>query len=325
MRVIIYGAGAIGGVVGGHLARVGHNITLIGRPGHVRATQEHGLRLVTPTNTYILPVPAVTTPAHIDFGPDDVVFLCVKGQNTEEALADLRAVVEDVPVFCFQNGVSNEEVATRYFPRVYGVRVFVAAVYLTDGEVIARRDPPGWLIVGRYPAGTDDLSEATASMLRSAGFFTMLTPDVMPYKWGKLMRNLVNAVGAITDATGDDVDIIARAVRQEARDILAQAGIRWISEKELAVEWPDSTIQPRSSLPIKAQNSTWQSLARRQGTVEADFLNGEVVRLAKKLGRQAPVNEGLLRISQEMAVNRETPGKYTPGQLGALLGLEHSS
>ena len=322
MRVIIYGAGAIGGVVGGHLSRVGQDVTFIGRPGHMNAIQQRGLSLVTPTATYTLRVPVVTAPRQIDFGPGDVVFLCMKGQGTEEALRELQAVVEDVPIFCFQNGVHNEEVAAGYFPQVYGVKVLVGAVYLTDGEVAAHRDPPGWLIVGRYPKGVDDRAEAIGTQLRAAGFITMVTPDVMPYKWGKLLRNLGNSIGAITDSTGDDVAVIGRAARQEAREVLSQAGIHWISDKDLAQEWPDSTSKPRSSLPAGARNSTWQSLARRQGTVEADYLNGEIVRLARGLGREAPINEGLLRISHQMAADREPPGKYSAAQLSVLLGLE---
>lgn len=321
MQVVIYGAGAIGGVVGGHLARAGHKVTLVARPSHVAAIREHGLRLVTPEDTHVLKVPAVTSPGDVDFGPGDVVFICTKGQNTEEALQELRLVNKDVPVFCFQNGVRNEEIATQYFPRVYGVKVFVAAAYLTDGEVVSRADPPGWLIIGCYPTGTDELANTVATMLRSAGFFTMVTPDVMPYKWGKLMQNLGNAIGAITNATRDDMKAIADAARGEARQILVQAGIRWVSHKELAREWPESTAEPRSSLPIGPQNSTWQSLARRQGSVEVDSLNGEIVRLAKRLGREAPINESLVRICQEMAASRETPGKYTPVELSSLLGL----
>ncbi|MEK7847519.1 MAG: 2-dehydropantoate 2-reductase [Chloroflexota bacterium] len=321
MRAVIYGAGAIGGVVGGHLARAGHQVVLIGRPGHVAAIQQHGLRLVTPTQTYPLQVPAVTSPGLIDFRTDDVVFLCLKGQGTEQAMRDLQAVVGDVPIFCFQNGVRNEEIASQFFPRVYGVRVFVGAAYLTDGEAIAKRDPPGWLVMGRYPAGTDGLVEAVAAMVRSAGFFALVSPDVMPYKWGKLMLNLANAASAITDAREKDIAPIVGAAQQEARELLAQAGIRWISEEELAREWPERNIQPRSSTPVGPQNSTWQSLTRRQGTVETELLNGEIVRVARRLGRQAPVNEGLLRISQEMAASREVPGKYTPAQLCALLGL----
>ena len=320
--MIIYGAGGIGGVVGGHLARVGHQVVLIGRPGHMNAIGEHGLRLVTPVGIHTLRLPAVTDPDQISFQPDDVVLLCMKSQNTDEALRDLRSVTEDIPIFCLQNGVLNEEIASKYFPRVYGVMVRVGAVYLTDGEVIARRDPPGWLIIGCYPTGTDDLVEVVAANLRTAGFCVMTTPDIMPYKWGKLMSNLANAIGAITNARGEDSNQIARAARDEAIRILAQADIRWVSDGQLAMEWSDFSVPPRSTLSTEAQSSTWQSLARGRDTVETDFLNGEIVRLAERLGVRAPVNEALLHISQEMATKGERPGKYTPTELRRLIGLE---
>lgn len=322
IRAIIYGAGAIGGVVAGHLALTGTDVILIGRPGHMNAIQESGLRFVTPVGTHILRLPVVTAPEQIDFRPEDVVLLCVKGQNTDEALRELRAVVEDVPVFCLQNGVRNEEIAAKYFPGVYGVMVRVGGVYVTDGEVIARRDPPGWLIMGRYPTGTDDLVETVAARLRDAGFHVLVTPDVMPYKWGKLMGNLANAIGAITNERGGENINIIRAVQREAREVLAQADIRWVAGEELVQQWPEITNQPRSSLNTKEQSSTWQSLARRQGTVETDFLNGEIVRLAKRLGVQAPVNGTLLRISKQMAAKGELPGKYTSAELRHLIGLD---
>ena len=321
MRLIIYGAGAIGCVVGGHLARTGHDVLLIGRPGQVSVINEPGLNLITPAGSYILRIPAVTGPDRIDFRTDDVVFLCMKGHDSEEALRNLKAVAEDVPIFCLQNGVRNEEIAANYFPRVYGVMVRVGAAYLNDGEVFSKRDPPGWFVIGRYPEGTDELVENVAAKLRTAGFFAKTTPDVMPYKWGKLIGNVGNAVGAITDARGDDVAPITRAAQQEFRDILTQAGVRWVSGKELAIEWPEITAPLRGELDDYPRSSTWQSLARKKGAVETEFLNGEVVKLARGLGRQAPINEMLLGISQEMAANHELPGKYTPAQLSELLGL----
>ncbi|UCB43886.1 MAG: ketopantoate reductase family protein [Dehalococcoidales bacterium] len=323
MRLIIYGAGGIGCVVGGHLARTGHDVVLVGRPGHVQAISEHGLRLITPTGTYTLQIPAVTEPDQIDYKFDDVVLLCVKGQSTEEALRDLKAVTEDLPIFCLQNGVRNEEIVVQHFPRVYGVMVRVGAVYLTEGEVIARRDPPGWLITGCYPEGTDELVELVATQLRTASFYVKTTPDVMPYKWGKLLGNLNNAIGAITNVRGNDIEPIIRAARQEFREVLKKADIRFIPAEEVAQEWPAITEPLRGRINTEAQSSTWQSLARGQGTVETEFLNGEIVRLAKKLGMQAPVNEALMHISQEMAANHEPPGKYTPAQLCDLLGLDH--
>jgi len=288
------------------------------------AIREHGLRLITPGGTHILPMMAVTEPSQIDFGPEDVVFLCVKGQDTEKALRTLRAQIEDIPVFCFQNGVRNEEVASRYFPRVYGVAVSVGSVFINDGEVIARYDPPGFHIMGVYPRGTDDLVNTVATDLRDAGFLVGVTPDIMPYKWGKLLLNLNNAVGAITNVRGNGNERITRAARQEAESVLAKAGIHWASvlSKDLVEPWPEIVGQPRKVLKVEAQSSTWQSLVRQRGTVEADLLNGEIVRVAERLGFRAPINEKLLNIVKEMAASRELPGKYTPAELCRQVGLE---
>ena len=72
MRYIIYGAGGIGSIMGGHLARTGHDVILIGRPGHVSVINNNGLRLITPTGTYVLRIPAVTNLSQIDFTTGDV-------------------------------------------------------------------------------------------------------------------------------------------------------------------------------------------------------------------------------------------------------------
>ena len=322
MRYIIYGAGGIGSIMGGHLFRTGQDVILIGRTGHINAINNNGLCLITPTGTHVLQIPSVTAPEQIEFRPDDVVFLCMKGQDTGAALQNLKAVIADIPVFCFQNGVRNEEIAAEYFARVYGVMVRVGAVYLTDGEVVARRDPPGWYIIGRYQEGTDELAETVADDLRTAGYYIRTVADVMPYKWGKLMANTGNAVGAITSGSWQDMMPVFRAVSAEAAEVVEKAGIKWISQEQVAKDWPEITEPLRGQLNTEAQSSTWQSLARHQGTVETDFLNGEIVRVAKQLGLKAPLNEKLVEISREMAANHEPPGKYTLAQLSEMLGLE---
>ncbi len=320
MRYIIYGAGGIGSIMGGHLARTGHQVVLIGRPGHVTAIKNQGLRLITPIEIYVLRIPAVTGPDQVDFTPGDVVCLCMKGQDTEQALKDLKKITADVPIFCFQNGVRNEEIASRYFPNVYGVMVRVGAVYLNDGEVIARRDPPGWYIIGRYPERTDPLVDTVAGDLRAAGYLIRTSADVMPYKWGKLMANLSNAIGAITGDERGNTRSLYRAVFEEARLIVEKAGIKWISQGQVASDWPE-TNTVRGQLHTEAQSSTWQSLARRQGSIETEFLNGEIVRVAKRLGLEAPLNQKLVEISEKLAASHELPGKYSIEQLGKILGL----
>ena len=321
MRFIIYGAGGIGSIMGGHLARTGHDVILIGRSGHVAAINKNGLHLVTPTGTYTLRIPAVTSPNRIEFTGEDVVCLCMKGQDTEAALEGLKASTKNLPIFCFQNGVRNEEIATHYFSRVYGVMVRVGAVYLEDGEVIARRDPPGWYIIGRYPKGTDNILETVAQRLQVAGYLVQTVTDVMPYKWGKLMGNIGNAIGAITNSDWNSTMLIFRAAMEEAQDIVNRAGINWISQEQVAKDWPEITAPLRGSLNTEAQSSTWQSLARHQGSVETEFLNGEIVRVGRRLGMKAPINEKLMQVTLEMAKNHEEPGKFTPSELSSILGL----
>ena len=322
MRIVIYGAGAVGGVVGGLLALSGIPVVMIGRPGNVNTIQEQGLRVVTPIKTQIVRLAAVTSPDQIDFGPDDVVFLCVKSQDTEKTMGDLQAVVKDVPIFCFQNGVRNEEIVSKYYHRVYGVMVKAGAVFTQDGEVRSPGAKPGRFVIGRYPEGTDSLVESVAVKLRNAGYEVLVTPEIMPYKWGKLVDNLNNAVGAITNTTGEEANSIARAAQKEGKEILSQACVRLIPIEEPQLQRPGITKQTgnvSSGMPL---GSTWQSLTRQQGTVETEFLNGEIVRIAKKLDKKAPINETLLHITTEMAVNHEPPGKYTPAELIKLLKLD---
>ena len=322
MRIIIYGAGAVGGVVGGLLALSGTPVVMVGRPQNVAAIRENGLKLITPVGTHIVQLAAVTSPDQIEFSPDDVVFLCVKGQDTDSAMRDLFALVTDVPVFCFQNGVRNEEIVSKYYPRVYGVMVKAGAVFIRDGEVESRGNPPGRFVLGRYPDGTDALVAAVAVRLRNAGYEAEVTPEIMPYKYGKLVENLANAVGAITNAAGPEANCIALAAQTEGKEILARAGIRWVPAKE-PTRKPSSNVTPPHDDPLgRPLGSTWQSLVRNQGTVETEFLNGEIVRLAAKFGTKAPVNQALLRITLEMAANHEKPGKYTPAELLKILKLE---
>ena len=293
---------------------------LIGRPGHVQAIQQHGLRFVTPGGTFVLNLPAVTSPDQITFAPGDVVLLCMKGQDTEAALHDLKAVVDDIPIFCFQNGVRNEEIVSRYFRQVYGVMVVIGAAYLRAGEVMCHRDPPGSVAIGCYPHGDDDLVRQVGAQLRRAGFIVLVTADVMRYKWGKLLGNLANAISAATDGR-DPGGRIAQAVRDEARRLMTQAGIAWTTWEEALLLQPDLRTATKGQLPVESHGSTWQSLMRGEGSVEADFLNGEIVRLAQRLGTEAPLNAALQRVVEEMAARGDKPGTYTPEQLASLLDL----
>src|SRR5262245_34043383 len=119
MRFIVFGAGAVGGVVGGRLAQHGHEVILIARRPQCEAIREHGLRIETSGGSSVIHVPTVEHPSEIRWNPDDIVLLTVKTQDAARALEDLAAAEANVSVVCMQNGVENERIALRRFADVY--------------------------------------------------------------------------------------------------------------------------------------------------------------------------------------------------------------
>jgi 2-dehydropantoate 2-reductase len=326
VRYVVYGAGAIGGGTGGHLFRTGHDTLLVGRPGHVGAITRDGLTLTTPEETYRLRVPAVSRPEDVGFRAGDVVLLCVKAQDAERALVEIRAAGGDpqtLPVFCCQNGIATEPAALRYFRHVYGVLNAVPGVFLEDGVVHnSSRGSAGFLEVGRFPQGSDDLAAEVAAALKRAGYGAQTNAAVMAAKGTKALIALGNAFGAITDERDEGAAgrAFRAAVRREGEACFTAAGIPFESQEtyDERVGANSGTTEAPPGLPRK-HGSSWQSLQRRQGTIESDFLNGEVVRLGRLRGIPAPHNEVLQEVSNAMAARREPPGAYTAEELADMV------
>src|SRR5215472_12987371 len=87
MRYIIIGAGAVGGTIGGCLFQAGHEVVLVARGAHLDALRTDGLRLATPLDTDVLPIPAVSGPAEVELRHDDVLILATKTQDVDAMLA----------------------------------------------------------------------------------------------------------------------------------------------------------------------------------------------------------------------------------------------
>src|SRR5205814_884656 len=190
---------AIGGVLGGRLAEHGHEVVLIGRGTQLAAVGEHGLRVESPAGSTTLHLPIVENPRQLGWSADDVVLLTMKTQDTSAALSNLAAVATmGVPVVCVQNGVENERLASRWFEHVYGICVMCPTGYLTPGVVQAWSSPvTGLLDIGRYPSGIDETAKAIAAALSASTFYSEARPDIMRWKYGKLLMNLGNANEAL--------------------------------------------------------------------------------------------------------------------------------
>ena len=172
MRFVVYGAGAIGGVVGARLFQHGYDVALIARGAHYEAIRDRGLRIQSPIDDVTLPIPVVDHPAQLSLTRDDVVFLAMKSQDTIGACEALDACAPpDIAVACFQNGVENERVVLRHYAGTYAVCVMSPTSHIDPGVVIAQSAPVGGLFdIGRYPSGLDDRAERIAAALNASTF-----------------------------------------------------------------------------------------------------------------------------------------------------------
>jgi 2-dehydropantoate 2-reductase len=302
MRYIVIGAGAVGGTIGARLYQGGHDVVLIARGAHYEALRRDGLRLITPESTETLDIPAADGP--VPTRDDDVLILATKSQDTISALAPWPS---GLPVVCAQNGVDNERMVLRRFERVYGMCVWLPAQHLEPGVVAAHGYPnSGMLHVGRYPQGVDDLAEQIVSDLGKHGLVARTSPDVMRWKYGKLIGNLANAVDALTGPVPGVAAVIDR-VKAEAETVLDRAGIPYsTNEDEIEARGHQVDVRPIEGI-TRGGGSSWQSLARSSGSIEADYLNGEIVLLGRQHGVPTPVNEVLRREANRFAREKLPP------------------
>jgi 2-dehydropantoate 2-reductase len=322
MRFIILGAGAIGGVVGAKLHQSGFDVTLIARGAHYEAIRENGLTIEQPHQSAVLAIPVVDSPDALEWSGEEVVMVATKSQDTAAALETLRhAAPASTPVACLQNGVENERAALRLFPNVYGAVVMAPTAHLESGIVQAYgARGTGVIDVGRYPSGLDALCEEIADALGAADFSSTARPDIMRFKYAKLLGNLGNAVDAICEPGPPSGEVIELA-QEEGRAALTAAGIEFVADEvnDVVRRWERLDVQAIAGRE-RAGSSTRQSIVRGAPTVETDYLNGEIALLGRLHGVRTPVNEALCELSARHVRERRAPGTVPAGAVLALAG-----
>jgi 2-dehydropantoate 2-reductase len=321
MRFVVFGAGAIGGLVGARLFQQGADVTLIARGDHARALAS-GLVLEAPGESVTLPIPVVTEARGVTWTDDTVVLLGVKGQHTEDALAQLVLVAPpDTPIVCMQNGVENERRVQRRFAQTYAMCVMCPATHVRPGVIQAHSAPvSGLLDLGRYPSGVNEVAQSIADALDAATFQSVARPDIMRWKYRKLLMNLPNAVEALCGSAGRG-SAVAEEAGREGRVVLEAAGIAVASAEEDRARRADHLQVRNTTSGEWGGGSSWQSLVRGTGSIEAEFLNGEIVLLGALHGVATPVNALLQRLAVEAAASGSPPGTWEVEQLAAAAGL----
>lgn len=332
MRFVIFGAGAVGSVIGAHLNRAGADVLLIGDGPHIDKVKADGLTLSGRYGEFVCRPAASCMLNDWDYRSDDIVFLAVKTYDTQVALEQLAAKVPtDTPMFCFQNTMSNEEMAAERFSRVYAVALHLGARYVFPGEVSHLGG--NTLVVGRYPEGQDETAKAVVAALNSSGREAILTDTIVPYKWAKFCVNLLNSPLAILGLSGAeamnriDTRRFLAEVFDEAHQVLSKAGTPMKTlpgDRPLPqmVEWLRGAYTPKP-LPERSQQvfpSMWQDIYCRRGRTEARYLNGRVAELGRQVSIDTPVNALLPGVVDGMAERRELPGTYALSELYRMLG-----
>lgn len=330
---MIVGAGAVGSTVGGFLSRAGSSVVCVARAAYVDALRQ-GVVLSLDGSETTVRSDAVGSLRDLDPNSRDIVIITTKSQATESVIDELAGVYENqIRVVCLQNGVRNEEIASRRFKNVYAGLVFFSAVQLAPDSVSL---PQGLTVaVGCYPGGIDDTARRLCDELTQAGFNASCSSHVMAMKWGKLVANLNNATHAITGYWLERgmAEVEMRGLMLEVRE----EGLRVLDAAGIDVEPPEGEPSPiriremteRLKLPHDASRvvdvpesrrtyaSMWQDLVLGRRSGEADFLNGEIVELGQRLAIPTPFNSALLEIVNGMFEKGLKPGLCTPAELRA--------
>lgn len=295
MKVCVLGAGSLGSTIGGALARTGNEVHFVGREAHMKAINDHGLVMVTPTGEEVAHPIGHTTPDGI--GPCDLVIVLCKAFDTAKTMEEGKELIgPDTAVMSLQNGLGAEDVLSGIVgaDHVIGGKTYIGGMLLEPGRVQATI-PGKDTLIGELDGSITPRVEAIGKAFEEAGMHCIVSDNIMGVIWDKLLVNV--ATGAVCGITrlpyGDmyqeeKLTAVATAAVQEGIQVAQAAGVALSSED------PQYSLElARKGLPDSFKPSMLQSLEKNRPT-EVGVINGAVVAQGKKYGVPTPVNETLV-------------------------------
>ena len=292
MRIAVFGAGGIGGYIGGRLAQTGEEVVLIARGEHLQAIQQRGLRVDSPKGDFVA-YPALATDDPNQVGEVDAVILGVKTWHVPEAAQAVHPMVgQATAVVPLQNGVD----APSQLAAVLGAEhvligiCTVRRLIVGPGHIRHMLDVDPNLQLGEMDNRSSDRVEGLRRVLENAGLSVAVPPAIHAALWEKFMAFAVaSGMGAITRETTEvwrTLPETRKMAEVAAYELLAVARARSIAISEKAVEAVmrllDSVAQGHTTSVVK------DIMDGKPSELEATV--GVVVRLSQEVGVDTPVN-----------------------------------
>ena len=334
MKFAVIGLGAIGSIVGGLLTKSGEDVVLIGKKYQVEIINQKGIRIDGFNDTILVENVHASNDLSV-ISNVDVVIICIKSQDTQNFANDLKKFVKkSALLISLQNGVRNLEILRNITGnKAISSAILFNALYTKPGEV--QFTIKGGLLLGSDNS-TYDVVNRLVTSLKKEGLESKIVDNIEGYAWSKLIVNLQNAVTALTGQTiGESIiDKDSRAVliatMKEGIYVTEHSGI---SIKPLPNMDPRRIIRRLSlfnstflkigirmmKLSGNARTSMWQSLFRGKPT-EINYINGEIVYIAKKNNLKAPINKKLVELIKEAEKTHDSIS-YEPFELRKLLEI----
>lgn len=332
MKYAVIGLGAVGSIVGGILSRSEEDVLLIGKNNQIQSINKNGLRIEGIQKKPIIIKNLKTTSDFSSLKDVDVIFFCVKSQDTEELAKKIKKYLKkSVVIISLQNGVRNKDMIKNIIKSetLSGIVLF-NSFYIEPGYV--RLTIKGDLLIEKDDSINPNvyrLLEKTSLKIKTANNFKGLL-------YNKLIVNLQIAVTALTNQTIKEsiIDKTSRkilvATMKEGIEIVQKSGIVLETLPELDSRKMVKMFSRFGSITLRigsrfiglndnARTSMWQSLMRDKPT-EIDYINGEIVDLAKNNNLNAPINTRLVELIKE-AEKKHLIKSYEPIELKEILKI----
>ncbi len=311
MRLLIWGAGAIGGSMGAYFVRAGHDVTFVDVvQEHVYAINTSGLTIEGPIDTFQVQAPAFTPEALT--GSWDTILLCVKGHHTESALTALEPFLSDRGcVVSVQNGLNEHLIAQQLGEeKTVGSFVNFGADYLE--AAVIHYGGRGAVVLGELNGKTTKRLELLHELFLSFDDKAIISSNIWGFLWGKM------AYGALLYATALTNDSIADALARPeyaasfialAKEVLSVASAKQIQPEGFNGFNPQA-FMPAASLEIsqasleemvmfnrksaKTHSGIWRDLAVRKRKTEADAHLGMMIKIAAEEAIKTPLLKNIL-------------------------------